>query len=85
MLEKPDAIPHRAFFDAFDEVSKSLEAGATSKPKKDCELSRYACYLNVQNGDPRKKVLTMGLILGRFPLWFNRTLSQMSYKSFYIF
>ena len=43
--------------DDFAEVSKIVEAGATSKPKKDYELSRYACYLIVQNGDPRKEVI----------------------------
>ena len=40
--------------DDFAEVSKIVDAGATSKPIKDYELSRYACYLIVQNGDPRK-------------------------------
>lgn len=29
----------------FPEIRKIVEAGATSKPKKDYELSRYACYL----------------------------------------
>lgn len=37
----------------FAEVSKIVEAGATSKPVKDYELSRYACYPTVQNGDRR--------------------------------
>ena len=32
----------------FPEVRKIVEAGATSKPKKDYEFSRYACYLIVQ-------------------------------------
>ena len=40
--------------DDFAEVSKIVEAGAAIKPVKDYELSRYACYLIVQNGDPRK-------------------------------
>lgn len=44
---------HDVFGD-FAEVSKIVDAGATSKPIKDYELSRYTCYLIVQNGDPRK-------------------------------
>ena len=46
--------------DDFAEVSKIVKAGATSKPMKDYELSRYACYLIVQNGDPRKEVIALG-------------------------
>ena len=33
--------------DDFAEVSKIVEAGVTSKPTRDYELSRYACYLVV--------------------------------------
>lgn len=40
--------------DHFAEVSKIVAAGATSKPIIDYKLTRYACYLIVQNGDPRK-------------------------------
>ena len=46
--------------DDFAEVGKIVEAGATSKTIKDYELSRYACYLIVQNGDPRKEVIALG-------------------------
>lgn len=45
---------HDVFYD-FAEVSKIVEAGATNKSIKDYELSRYACYLVVQNGDLRKE------------------------------
>lgn len=44
----------------FAEVSKIVEAGVTNKPVKDYELTRYACYLIVQNGDPRKEVIALG-------------------------
>ena len=43
---------HDVIYD-FAEVSKIVDAGATSKPVKDYKLSRYACYLIVQNGDPQ--------------------------------
>ncbi|MFA4932315.1 MAG: DNA damage-inducible protein D [Caldisericia bacterium] len=46
--------------DHFAEVSKIVEAGATSKPVIDFRLTRYACYLIVQNGDPRKEVIALG-------------------------
>lgn len=44
----------------FAEVSKIVKAGATIKSVIDYELSRYACYLIVQNGDPRKEVIALG-------------------------
>lgn len=50
---------HNAVYD-FAEVSKIVEAGAASKPVIDYELTRYACYLIVQNGDPRKEVIALG-------------------------
>lgn len=46
--------------DDFPEVRKIVNAGATSKPVLDYELSRYACYLIVQNGDPRKELIALG-------------------------
>lgn len=50
---------HEVTYD-FAEVSKIVEAGAASKSIKDYELTRYACYLIVQNGDPRKEVIALG-------------------------
>jgi len=47
------------FYD-FVDVNKIVDAGALSKPLNDYELSRYACYLIVQNGDPRKEVIALG-------------------------
>ena len=44
----------------FPEVRKIVKAGATEKPVIDYELTRYACYLIVQNGDPRKEVIALG-------------------------
>ena len=50
----------RSVSDDFPEVRKIVEAGATRKTISDYELSRYACYLIVQNGDPRKEVIALG-------------------------
>lgn len=48
-------------FDHFPEVRKMVEIGSnTIRELKDYELSRYACYLIVQNGDPRKEVIALG-------------------------
>ena len=44
----------------FPEVRKIVEAGATTKKVLDYELSRYACYLIVQNGNPNKEVIALG-------------------------
>ena len=44
----------------FPEVRKILKAGASEKPVTDYELTRYACYLILQNGDPRKEVIALG-------------------------
>ena len=37
----------------FAEVSKIVEAGATTKPVSDFKLTRYPCYLILQNADSR--------------------------------
>ena len=47
-------------FDHFVDVNKIVEAGISSKNIGDIMLTRYACYLIVQNGDPRKKMIALG-------------------------
>ncbi|WP_299316247.1 BRO family protein [uncultured Halomonas sp.] len=43
--------------DHFADVSKMVEIGSgAQRPVADVHLSRYACYLIVQNGDPAKPV-----------------------------
>lgn len=44
----------------FAEVSKTVETGVSVKNLHDYKLSRYACYLIVQNGDPKKEVIALG-------------------------
>ena len=51
---------NHAVSDHFADVGKIVEAGATYKEIEDYQLSRYACYLIVQNGDPRTKVIALG-------------------------
>lgn len=41
----------------FVDVNKIVRAGATSKPVADIAITRYGCYLVVQNGDPSKEVI----------------------------
>ena len=48
-------------FDHFVEVNKMIELGKTAKRKQDdYKLSRYACYLIVQNADSKKKIVALG-------------------------
>jgi DNA-damage-inducible protein D len=47
--------------DHFVVVNKMVDIGSeTTREVKDYNLSRYACYLIVQNGDPRKEVIALG-------------------------
>jgi len=47
-------------FNEFPEVRKLVEGSVAPRTVTDYELSRYACYLIVQNGDPRKEVIALG-------------------------
>jgi len=45
----------------FVDINKVVELGSSAtKLVKDFRLTRYACYLIVQNGDPRKEVIAIG-------------------------
>lgn len=44
----------------FVDIDKIVDAGVTTKPINDYKLSRYACYLIVQNSDPQKEVVALG-------------------------
>ena len=50
----------RSILDQFPEVRNLVEGGVAPRDKVDYELTRYACYLIVQNGDPRKEVIALG-------------------------
>ena len=48
-------------FHHFVEVNKTIDMPkSATKEITDYALSRYACYLIVQNGDSRKKVIALG-------------------------
>ena len=47
--------------DHFPDAGKMVQIGSNTKRKiQDYKLSRYACYLIVQNGDSRKKAVALG-------------------------
>lgn len=46
--------------DHFNIDVKIVKAGATTKPREDYQLSRYACYLIVMNADSSKPVVALG-------------------------
>jgi DNA-damage-inducible protein D len=52
----------QAVSDHFADVSKMVEIGSqTQRPVEDLALTRYACYLIAQNGDPRKDAIAFAM------------------------
>lgn len=52
----------QAVSDHFNLAVKIVKAGATTKPREDYKLSRYACYLIVLAGDGSKPVVALGKV-----------------------
>ncbi len=46
--------------DHFVEVNKMVKTGDSNRQIKEYKLTRYACYLIVQNADPSKEVVALG-------------------------
>jgi len=54
-------ISQQSVEDCFPEVRKSIISGKGKRTEIiDYKLNRYACYLIVMNGDPRKEVIALG-------------------------
>jgi len=54
-------ISQQSVEDCFPEVRKSIISGKGKRSEiVDYKLNRYACYLIVMNGDPRKEVIALG-------------------------
>lgn len=54
-------ISEKEVNDHFASVGKMVDIGSKANRKiEDYKLSRYACYLIVMNGDPRKKIIAEG-------------------------
>ena len=51
----------QAEFDHFVDINKMVKLGSGSRRKiEDYHLSRYACYLLIQNADPSKPIVALG-------------------------
>ncbi|MEG1882000.1 MAG: DNA damage-inducible protein D [Clostridia bacterium] len=55
-------ISQHEVLDHFPEVGKTVAMPSNAKPRiiANYKLSRYACYLIVMNGDPRKEIIALG-------------------------
>ena len=54
-MSEKDSLYH------FAKIGKMVDIGSgTQRRKQDYKLSRYACYLIVQNGNPKKKTIALG-------------------------
>lgn len=54
VIERAKAACKNAENSLLEHFSGTILKSTGGRPKQDCRLSRYACYLVAQNGDPRK-------------------------------
>ena len=59
----------RYFTDDFPEVKKIVEGGVITKPQNDYDLSRYVCYLIVQNRHVLQSIHTGKKLLSTLMNW----------------
>lgn len=68
----------------FPEIRKMVEIGSGAKRSQvDYELTRYACYLIVMNGDPRKEVIALGQTYFAVKTYEYTTFQDAGYRGLY--
>lgn len=64
VIERAKEACHQSGYDVADhfaDIRKMVDIGSgAQRPVEDVQLTRYACYLIVQNGDPSKPVIAHG-------------------------
>ncbi len=89
MLEKKCKISGCNIVDHFEDILEMVDIGSGGRRQiPDVRLSRYACYLIVQNGDPAKLVIANGqtyfaIQTRRQELADNRIFQNHGYKGLY--
>ena len=68
----------------FVEINKMVDIGSGAKRSQvDYKLTRYACYLIVMNGDPRKEVIALGQTYFAVKTYAYATFQDAGYRGLY--